>query len=126
MASSTIISESKVAKQITLLAPSIYDEVLLLLKPRLPQTSSNVASVEIWKFYADLLEAYRPELLAKIRQWNAGDAAEAVSNGLTKIGGSRAPVRFFFSETQLIELHAHGDCVALTYVPHPFVAPEGR
>jgi hypothetical protein len=29
---------------------------------------------------------------------------EAVSNGLTKIGGSRAPVRFFFSETQLIEL----------------------
>jgi hypothetical protein len=23
-------------------------------------------------------------------------------------------------------LHANGDCMTLTYVPHPFVAPEGR
>jgi|ERR1035441_460828 hypothetical protein len=29
---------------------------------------------------------------------------EEVSKGLTKIGGSRASVRFFFSETQLIEV----------------------
>lgn len=29
---------------------------------------------------------------------------EAVSKGLTKVGGTRAPIRFFFSETQLIEL----------------------
>lgn len=29
---------------------------------------------------------------------------KAVSKGLTKIGGSHAPVRFFFSESQLVEL----------------------
>jgi hypothetical protein len=58
----------------TLRVPTIYEEVLLLLKPRLPETSENIASVEVWKFYADLLESYVPGLLESIREWNASDA----------------------------------------------------
>src|ERR1019366_5839746 len=58
----------------TLRAPSIYEEILLLLKPRLPETIENIASVEVWKFYADLLESYVPGLLESIREWNASDA----------------------------------------------------
>jgi hypothetical protein len=59
----------------TLRAPSIYDEILLLLKPRLPHTEDNIASVDIWEFYADLLEAYLPALLKHIQDWNASDAS---------------------------------------------------
>lgn len=58
----------------TLRVPTIYEEMLLLLKPHLPETIENIASVEVWKFYADLLEAYLPRLLEEIRQWNASDA----------------------------------------------------
>lgn len=81
-------SSTTLAASITLPTPTTYDEVLLLLKPRLPQTSSNVASLEIWKFYADLLDAYTPELLAKIRQWNTGDAPalEAGEKAIADLG----------------------------------------
>jgi hypothetical protein len=45
--------------------------------------------------------ARRPEYFPEAR---LESIRETVSKGMTKIGGSHAPVRFFFSETQLIEL----------------------
>jgi hypothetical protein len=81
----------KALATITLPAPITFDEILLLLKPRLPQTSSNMASLAIWRFYADLLEAYTPELLEKIRQWNAGYAA-ALDAGENAVAGLRQAI----------------------------------
>lgn len=70
MASSTIISESKVAKQITLPVPESYDEVLTILPRRLFGTNAIGPMPE---FFLAVIEAYCPTLLDDIRGYCTGD-----------------------------------------------------
>lgn len=67
MAENTITAETadaKQIKQITLSPTALYEEVLMLLKPRLPR--GEIAPMVIWDFYADVIESYLPTLLSEV------------------------------------------------------------
>ena len=70
MASSTIPIDNPIAKQITLLAPTMYDEVLAIIPRRLFGTN---AIGTMHEFFLTVIEAYIPTLLDDIRGYCAGD-----------------------------------------------------
>jgi hypothetical protein len=79
MASSTIIPESKVAKQITLPVPESYDEVLAVIPHRLFGT--NVIG-PLPEFFLAVIDAYIPTLLGDIQGYcTGGENRDALARG---------------------------------------------
>jgi hypothetical protein len=70
MASSTIPIDNPIAKQITLQAPAIYEEVLAIIPPRLFSPS---VTGPLYGFFLDVIESYIPTLLGDIRGYCTGD-----------------------------------------------------
>jgi hypothetical protein len=70
MASSTIPIDTPIAKQITLQAPAIYEEVLMIIPRRL---FSTPVTGPIYGFFLDVIESYIPTLLGDIREYCTGD-----------------------------------------------------
>jgi hypothetical protein len=70
MASSTIPIDTPIAKQITLLAPTIYEEVLAIIPCRLFSMS---VTGPLYGFFLDVIESYIPTLLDAIRGYCTGD-----------------------------------------------------
>ena len=70
MSSSTIPIDNPIAKQITLLAPTMYDEVLTIIPRRLFGTNAIGIQPE---FFLTVIDAYIPTLLGDIRGYCTGD-----------------------------------------------------
>jgi hypothetical protein len=70
MSSSRIPIDTPIAKQITLQAPTIYEEVLAIIPCRLVSMS---VTGPIYGFFLDVIESYIPTLLDHIRGYCTGD-----------------------------------------------------
>jgi hypothetical protein len=70
MSSSTIPIDAPIAKQITLQAPAIYEEVLMIIPRRL---FSTPVTGPVYGFFLDVIESYIPTLLDEIRGYCTGD-----------------------------------------------------